>query len=94
MYSFFVLGLIPGTNFQITFQVWLDSLLIVTEIVCVTWLYRQRSLTLAEYRLLFTASVERSWVEIRYTTPRRFKAYLARQARAMDSYSTSAGIID
>ena len=25
MYSFFVLGLVPGTNFQISFTMWLQS---------------------------------------------------------------------
>lgn len=29
MYAFFVLGLVPGTNFQITFQVWLDVILLM-----------------------------------------------------------------
>lgn len=41
MYSFFVLGLIPGTNFQITFQVWLDCLLMVFEVIGVAWLYQR-----------------------------------------------------
>ena len=40
MYSFFVLGLIPGTNLQITFQVWLDSLLLLIEVASIVWLYR------------------------------------------------------
>jgi len=32
MYAFFVLGLIPGTNLQITFNIWLDCLLLATAI--------------------------------------------------------------
>lgn len=44
MYAFFVLGIVPGTNFQITFQVWLDCLLTVIEAAGLLWLYQQRCL--------------------------------------------------
>jgi hypothetical protein len=37
LYSFFVLGLVPGTSFQITFLVWLDLLLFSIETSCVIW---------------------------------------------------------
>ena len=40
MYSFIVLGLVPGTNFQITFQVWLDSLLLLVAGLACVWLFR------------------------------------------------------
>ena len=41
VYSFFVLGLIPGTNFQITFQVWLDCLMVVFEVAGLLWLQKR-----------------------------------------------------
>jgi hypothetical protein len=41
VYSFFVLGIIPGTNLQITFQIWADSLLLAVELLGIAWLYRQ-----------------------------------------------------
>ena len=41
MYNFFVLGLIPGTNIQITFQGWLDMIEAGIAIVGMIWLYRQ-----------------------------------------------------
>jgi len=56
MYSFFVLGLIPGTNFQITWQVWIDSLLLVVEAMSMLWLYRRHAAELAPY---FHASTAR-----------------------------------
>jgi hypothetical protein len=49
MYSFFVLGLIPGTSFQITFQQWLDCLLLVVEMVGILWLYRRHETVVAPY---------------------------------------------
>jgi hypothetical protein len=49
MYSFFVLGLIPGTSFQITFQQWLDCLLLVVDMVGVLWLYRRHETVMAPY---------------------------------------------
>lgn len=33
MYSFIVLGLVPGTNFQITFEMWLQCAELLTLIV-------------------------------------------------------------
>lgn len=35
MYSFFVLGLIPGTNIQITFQMWL----LITAAIAAVYAY-------------------------------------------------------
>ena len=42
MYSFIVLGLVPGTNFQITFQVWLDVVLVAVMLALLIGIYRQR----------------------------------------------------
>lgn len=42
MYSFFVLGIIPGTNIQITFQGWLDIIELAVALYGVAWLYRHR----------------------------------------------------
>lgn len=42
MYSFFVLGLIPGTNFQITFQVWFDVVEVLVAVTGILWLHRLR----------------------------------------------------
>ena len=36
MYSFIVLGLVPGTNFQITFIMWLQALEVIALIVLIT----------------------------------------------------------
>ena|SRR5665213_1892287 len=44
MYSFFVLGLIPGTNFQITFQVWLDMVELSILVTGIIWLFRMHRL--------------------------------------------------
>lgn len=44
MYTFFVLGIIPGTTIQITFQLWLD---VVAGLVVIILLARLFS----EYRL-------------------------------------------
>ena len=44
MYSFFVLGLIPGTNFQITFQVWLDVVELSMLVIGIFWLIHMRLL--------------------------------------------------
>jgi hypothetical protein len=41
MYSFFVLGIIPGTNIQITLTTWLDSLALLVAIAALVWLNRQ-----------------------------------------------------
>lgn len=49
MYSFFVLGLIPGTGIQITFQIWMDCLLLVFEFAAVAWLCRRHNLQLNRY---------------------------------------------
>jgi hypothetical protein len=42
MYSFFVLGIIPGTTIQITFQGWLDAVELAIALYCTVWLYRHR----------------------------------------------------
>jgi hypothetical protein len=42
MYSFFVLGLVPGTNFQITFQVCIDALEVSVALVGMICLYKIR----------------------------------------------------
>ncbi len=33
MYSFFVLGIVPGTNIQITFRSWINSVLLVIAVL-------------------------------------------------------------
>lgn len=33
MYNFFVLGLIPGTDIQITFTMWLEAMMLVISIL-------------------------------------------------------------
>lgn len=38
--AFIVLGLIPGTQFQITFTVWLSLLIIVCDSACLLYFYR------------------------------------------------------
>jgi hypothetical protein len=38
MYSFLVLGLIPGTNFQITFKAWLNIIGTLMVAVCSVYL--------------------------------------------------------
>ncbi len=59
MYSFFVLGLIPGTSLQITFLIWLDSILVTIEFMCAVWLCRRhpsvinRLLHQVTYRLIY-----------------------------------------
>ena len=45
MYSFFVLGLIPGTNFQITFQVWFDMVELLVVAYGLIYLHRLRHAT-------------------------------------------------
>lgn len=40
MYSFIVLGIIPGTNIQITFTTWLNAMLLAVTIVLLVRLYR------------------------------------------------------
>jgi hypothetical protein len=42
MYSFLVLGLIPGTNIQITFQTWRNAIVVVLCIVAIAQLRRLR----------------------------------------------------
>ncbi len=41
MYTFFVLGLIPGTSIQITFLIWTDIILVGIELVSIVWLLRR-----------------------------------------------------
>jgi hypothetical protein len=43
MYSFLVLGIIPGTNFQITFGAWLNIIGLTLVAICMLYLYRRRS---------------------------------------------------
>ena len=38
MYTFLVLGLIPGTTIQITFQLWLDAVAGVSVALLIVWL--------------------------------------------------------
>ena len=38
MYTFLVLGFIPGTTFQITFQLWLDAVATVSVALLLVWL--------------------------------------------------------
>ena len=40
MYSFIVLGIIPGTNIQITFTTWLNAMLVAISAVLLVRLYR------------------------------------------------------
>lgn len=40
MYSFIVLGIIPGTNIQITFTTWFDAMLLALSIILTIRLYR------------------------------------------------------
>jgi hypothetical protein len=42
MYNLLVLGLVPGTNLQITFKTWLDVLGLVVAAYGATSLYRGR----------------------------------------------------
>lgn len=48
MYTFFILGLIPGTNLQITFQMWIDGLELVAAVAGLAWIYRQHHAAVAE----------------------------------------------
>jgi hypothetical protein len=41
MYSFVVLGIIPGTNLQITLKIWLDSLAFLVAVAGMIWLTRE-----------------------------------------------------
>jgi hypothetical protein len=41
MYSFLVLGLIPGTAIQITYRIWVDCILLAVEVAALRWLYRR-----------------------------------------------------
>ena len=42
MYTFFVLGIIPGTTIQITFQLWLDLVAGLSVIILLTHLFIER----------------------------------------------------
>jgi hypothetical protein len=44
MYTFFVLGLIPGTSIQITFLIWQYAGIAAFEIICLLWLMRRHPL--------------------------------------------------
>jgi hypothetical protein len=44
MYSFFVLGLVPGTNFQITFRAWINIISLTLTAACLIYLRRLRRL--------------------------------------------------
>jgi hypothetical protein len=39
VYNFIVLGIVPGTNLQITFQTWLDALGLILVAAVGSWLY-------------------------------------------------------
>ncbi|HSW36806.1 MAG TPA: hypothetical protein VLG37_00350 [Candidatus Saccharimonadales bacterium] len=41
MYNFIVLGLIPGTDIQITFQMWLNAAGLIVALIALAWLYNQ-----------------------------------------------------
>jgi hypothetical protein len=41
MYTFLVLGFIPGTSIQITFLIWQYAIIAVFEIICLLWLLRR-----------------------------------------------------
>ena len=43
MYTFFVLGLIPGTDIQITFTMWLDTLALIICVLLLHYEFRNRS---------------------------------------------------
>ena len=45
MYSFFVLGIVPGTNIQITFTQWLVCLGVICEVICIAFLARHWHVT-------------------------------------------------
>ena len=38
MYSFIVLGIIPGTDIQINFQIWLDAMVGLVLLALIAWL--------------------------------------------------------
>jgi hypothetical protein len=44
MYSFLVLGLVPGTNLQITFRAWINIIALGLSVVCLAYLKRVRRL--------------------------------------------------
>lgn len=76
MYSFFVLGLVPGTTFQITFQVWLDAVLIVVMIAMLTGIYRHRPVfgyLITRYSPLDASSLHRQ----NFVTPIKRRHYSA-----------------
>ena len=80
MYSFFVLGLIPGTNFQITFQVWLDSLLLLIEVPCAAWLYRRYRYENDQYIPLGVLLACHYYYALGLQTVAQIKAFLMSQA--------------
>ncbi|HVC36470.1 MAG TPA: hypothetical protein VNE40_03470 [Candidatus Dormibacteraeota bacterium] len=41
MYSFLVLGLVPGTNLQITFKIWIDLIGLMADGIALVWLYQK-----------------------------------------------------
>ena len=72
MYSFFVLGLVPGTNFQITFQVWLDAALLAVAAVACIALYRLEHLDRqVEHVILRYAPLDAGRLHTRLTLHRR-----------------------
>ena len=81
MYSFFVLGLIPGTNLQITWQVWIDGVLLCAGAISMLWLYRRHEAELVPY--FHTSTVQpliREFSNNAYQRGRRqFKAFLINQ---------------
>lgn len=41
MYSFFVLGLIPGTDIQVTFEMWLQAAIILCSVIAILILVKR-----------------------------------------------------
>ena len=88
MYSFFVLGIIPGTTFQITFQLWLDCLLVGTDVIGIWWLYKRYEVTLTPYLHTSTARplVHRFGKSMYQNVGRCFKLFLESQAASWQEF--------
>jgi len=44
MQDFLVLGIVPGTNFVISFTMWLDAMLLIASLFALCALYRRRDI--------------------------------------------------
>lgn len=84
MYSFFVLGIIPGTNFQITFQVWFDSLLLVIEITSISWLYHRRPEIFSRYLPQTLLVASHCYQQACLSVYTQFRAFLLSQNASWD----------